>query len=196
MGRKRRYTDEELILAVSDSISISSVLREIGLSLSGGNHRSIKSLIKEMNLDISHFTGQAHMKGHRNKWSLAAKPLEEILIKGSRLQNSNLRTRLIKEGILENKCFCCKMLPIWDNKPLTLQLDHIDGDYTNNELSNLRLLCPNCHSQTPTWSGKNRKIGLKKDILCSVCDKIITKKSKSGMCSPCFNKSRASIPDN
>ena len=43
----------------------------------------------------------------------------------------------------------------WCDKPLTLEVDHIDGDNSNNELTNLRVLCPNCHSQTPTWRGRN-----------------------------------------
>lgn len=53
------------------------------------------------------------------------------------------------------KCSECGLGPNWNNKPLTLQVDHIDGDNQNNDLDNLRLLCPNCHSQTETFAGKN-----------------------------------------
>lgn len=53
-----------------------------------------------------------------------------------------------------NCCAICNQGPVWNYKPLTLQLDHIDGDSDNNDISNLRLLCPNCHTQTPTYGSK------------------------------------------
>lgn len=57
----------------------------------------------------------------------------------------------------EGKCGSCGVGSIWNNKPLTLQLDHIDGDCSNNTEENLRLLCPNCHTQTNNWGSKNDK---------------------------------------
>lgn len=54
-----------------------------------------------------------------------------------------------------SKCEICNMQNIWNNKPITLQLDHIDGNSDNNNLKNLRLLCPNCHTQTDTFCAKN-----------------------------------------
>ena len=70
-------------------------------------------------------------------------------------QTFKLRNRLIKEKIIEYKCDCCGISK-WNNMDISLQLDHIDGNSTNHVLSNLRLLCPNCHSQTETWCGKNK----------------------------------------
>jgi len=52
------------------------------------------------------------------------------------------------------QCECCK-ISSWNSRHLVLEVDHIDGDYTNNEEDNLRFLCPNCHSQTPTYKAKN-----------------------------------------
>jgi hypothetical protein len=72
----------------------------------------------------------------------------------------HLKTRLIKEGLLENKCSICNLEPKWMGKPIALQMDHINGDRYDNTLTNLRILCPNCHSQTDTFAGKN--IGRKK----------------------------------
>lgn len=56
---------------------------------------------------------------------------------------------------INNFCSSCGQSDVWNNKPLTLQLDHIDGNCRNNQLSNLRILCPNCHTQTSTWGSRN-----------------------------------------
>ena len=69
-------------------------------------------------------------------------------------QTNKLRIRLIKEGIKEHECESCGIRE-WMNNPISLELDHIDGNKTNHSLDNLRILCPNCHSQTSTYRGKN-----------------------------------------
>ena len=68
----------------------------------------------------------------------------------------NLKERLIKEGILTKICSECGITDEWNNKPITLQLDHINGVRDDHRLENLRLLCPNCHSQTDTYCGRNK----------------------------------------
>lgn len=63
---------------------------------------------------------------------------------------------------------CCSVCKVknWNDLPLTLEMDHIDGDNTNDDLSNLRLLCPNCHSQTSTWRGRNiKKLAVSDELL-------------------------------
>jgi hypothetical protein len=81
-------------------------------------------------------------------------PLEEILAGDHPYyQTLKLKKRLIREGILENKCSCCG-IEKWQGKEISLQLDHINGDSSDHVRENLRLLCPNCHSQTDTWCGK------------------------------------------
>ena len=70
-------------------------------------------------------------------------------------QTLKLKNRLLKENILENKCSICG-IDEWQGKEISLQLDHIDGDNHNHRLENLRLVCPNCHSQTDTYCGKNK----------------------------------------
>lgn len=84
--------------------------------------------------------------------------LEDILEgKHPSYQSAKLRKRLIKEGYFPYKCFICQ-IDNWLEKPLTLELDHINGISTDHRLINLRLLCPNCHSQTETYSGLNKKL--------------------------------------
>ncbi len=82
--------------------------------------------------------------------------LSEILEgKHPHYQTLKLKHRLISEGVLEDKCDECNTME-WLGKKLELHLDHVDGDGHNHKRPNLRLLCPNCHSQTETWCGKNK----------------------------------------
>lgn len=78
---------------------------------------------------------------------------------------STLRCRLLKAGLLQNVCSICASPPIWNNKHLTLQLDHINGVRSDNRITNLRILCPNCHTQTDTFAGK---ISQKIDVLPTI----------------------------
>jgi len=76
-------------------------------------------------------------------------------------RNNTVKNLLIREKLIEYKCDICEQESTWNGEPLTLELDHIDGNAFDNRIENLRFLCPNCHSQTPTSKGKNTK-GIKK----------------------------------
>jgi hypothetical protein len=99
--------------------------------------------------------------------------------------SSDLKKQLYKEGLLEEKCSECGLGNVWQGKPLVLQIDHIDGDHYNNELSNLRILCNNCHSQTKNFCGRNINKALYE---CKDC-KIKIKKG-SIRCKKCSAKNR------
>ena len=137
MARKyRNYTDQEFIDICKKVKSIAGLLKGLGLVTAGGNYGQAKLNLQRLNIDTSHWTGQAWSKGQRLKdWSQYAK-------------SEHIKPHLIKER--GHKCECCK-LNEWIDKPITLELEHIDGDRCNNEKNNLKLLCPNCHSQTSTW---------------------------------------------
>jgi len=106
-----------------------------------------------------------------------------------RLDGAKLKKKLLNENLIEEKCALCGLLPVWNGRPLCLQLDHIDGDATNNHISNLRLLCPSCHSQTETFGTKNPSIPPQR---CMDCDTIIAKTSVQ--CQACISKSNSRAP--
>jgi hypothetical protein len=87
-------------------------------------------------------------------------PAEKIFHEGSGASQSLLRRRLVADGFAEYKCSTpsCPVVDEWLDAPITLQLDHVNGDPTDNRVKNLRFLCPNCHAQTPTYvRGKGRR---------------------------------------
>lgn len=139
---------------VKTSISYSDILRKLKLSTNGStNHRTLKKFLIENNIDTSHFTiVNPNRKAQKPKHAF-----EDILIVNSKYTNmSRLKLRLIEANYLEYKCNICGIYE-WLNQPISLQLDHINGVHSDNRLENLRFLCPNCHSQTPTYAGRNKK---------------------------------------
>ena len=152
---KRKWTDEQFIEAVKNSLSYAEVLRKIGLKVAGSNYDTVKRKISELNLDISHMTGQGWNKGERYKPVKGKRPLEEVLIEHSTWVNTNnLRKRLLNEGLKEKKCECCGNSE-WMGKPIALELHHVNGIKDDLRIENLQILCPNCHAFTDNYRGKN-----------------------------------------
>lgn len=150
MGRARS-SDDDFAAAVGQSHSIREALGRLGLAPAGGNYKEFKKRLARLGLDASHFSGQGHRRGKR-----VGRPLAAILVEESSYTNNNrLRIRLINEGILAPKCSECG-IDRWRGKPITLHLDHMNGINNDHRIGNLRLLCPNCHSQTATYCGRNK----------------------------------------
>jgi len=182
----QNYTVKQVEEAIKTSFSWRETIFKIGLNGdAGSNNKTLKKIASENNFDYSHFKGQGWNLG---KGAPNAIPIEDLLKKGSGARSWALKKKLVKKRILKDICSECRQLPIWNNKPLVLELDHIDGDVTNNELSNLRILCGHCHSQTPTFRGrknKKRYKKYKKTYICKQCGKI--KENKSLICRSCYN---------
>ena len=152
MSKPLKWDLEQLPEVVKQSFSVRQVIQALGLIPAGGNYEQVQKYIAQLNLDTSHFTGQGHLRGKTHDYT--KKPLSHYLVKGKYTGSHKLKLRLIAEGVLEHKCACCGITE-WNGLPTPIELEHKDGDHHNNELSNLELLCPNCHAQTSTYRGKN-----------------------------------------
>lgn len=146
-----------MIGAVASSASIRQVLIALGLNATGANYRCVHDAVARLQLDTSHWTGQGHLRGKSHNYSTRI-PLAEICVPNSTYgSTSSLKKRLLKEGIIEEKCALCGVIH-WQGEKLSLVLDHINGDNRDHRLENLRLLCPNCNSLQPTFAGRNKAL--------------------------------------
>lgn len=155
LGRFQNITDDEFIIAVEESEFMVDVLEKLGYSRTSGTMtKYIKERIEKLNLNTSHFIGQAGRGGGNTQ----RYTLDEILVENSRYSNlGRIKVRMIKEGLIEEICDSCGVGNMWNGKKLSLHLDHINGINNDHRRENLRMLCPNCHSQTDTYSGRNIK---------------------------------------
>lgn len=151
---KHKYTEQQLRDAIGASTSIRQALLILGVEAKGGNYNVIRKAATLWGIDTSHFTGQGWRSG---KTFQPKRSVDQYLDNSYPINSFRLKNRLIEEGILQPICSSCN-LTRWLTNLIPLELDHIDGDPVNNELTNLRLLCPNCHALTSTYRGKNKKM--------------------------------------
>ncbi|OWA10223.1 HNH endonuclease [Streptomyces sp. CS159] len=150
-----KWTRETLQEAVSASTNMCEVLRHLGLDVVGGHHTHISRRIKAYGIDISHF----RMPTRKGKPWRPRTP-EGLLVEQSpaearRVPSDRLKWAMAAVGAPE-LCALCGNDGIWQGRPIPLEVDHVDGDWRNNRVENLRLLCPNCHSITDTYRGRGK----------------------------------------
>ncbi len=160
---------EELTLIVDKSRSKTEVLEQL-------NYRNpatplfakLHDRFRSDNISVDHF---CHTRCVEPGLSFA-----EYIQKHERARSQVIKRKLLKEELLPYRCALCKIGPKWNGKELVLQLDHIDGNHHHNDLPNLRFVCPNCHTQTPTFGRRNNR--KRKPNRCSECETIISRRSK------------------
>lgn len=155
-----KYTKDILSEAIRKSESWAGVLRALGKKkLSGGLQEHLKRQAIKFGIKTDHFTGQGHNKGKLANNRLSP---EEVLVlreEGHR-QKRHILWRCLLEIGRKNVCEECGLGPVWNEKGLVLQIDHVNGNFLDDRAENLRILCPNCHTQTPTFSRNRDKAGM------------------------------------
>lgn len=142
-----KYDKDEFIKVCESSISMAQAASKLGI-----HFNTFKRIAVKLGCYVTNQPGKG-----LNKKSKKGIPLEEILKgKHPQYQSFKLKNKLIKEGIKKNECEICG-LNEWNEQVINCELDHIDGNSRNHLLDNLRILCPNCHSQTDTFRAKNIK---------------------------------------
>lgn len=165
MVRKKRSpiyllcSDSDFEQLVKEAEFISDILKYFGLSNKGGNSKTVWRRILDLGVNSEHIKRGIGCRRGTSFGGITQLPLEEVLIVGSSYARKNLKKRLISNNLLANICASCGLTGLWNGMAITLQLEHINGVSNDNRLSNLCLLCPNCHSQTKTFAGRNTPAG-------------------------------------
>ncbi|MFF8383188.1 HNH endonuclease [Streptomyces kanasensis] len=157
-GGRPRPTPDEVRAAVADAVSVAEVLRRLDRPDGSAQRAALRRWLAEDGLSTDHLLGQAHGRG-RPGTTPALRP-EEILVRhrGDRRTRTHLLRRALRDVGVPEECAGCGVGPQWLGRPMTLEVDHVNGDRSDDRRENLRLLCPNCHASTSTWcrGGKGR----------------------------------------
>lgn len=182
------FSPEQLQSLLDSSNTYIEILRVAGIKSSSSTN-TLKRIINEYNLDTSIFEENRKIyKQQMAKKSFCLEyNIESKLHKNTKANSHKLKNKLIEFGYKDNKCELCGISE-WLGKPVKLQLHHIDGDHDNNELSNLQILCPNCHSMTDNFGVYNSKRVKEQTLVCSECGINISRHSKGGLCTSCSHK--------
>ena len=154
-----RYSDEQLKEAVAGNVSVAGVLQTLGIRPAGGSHTHISRRIIERGYSTTHFTGRRSNSGPNHRGGPAKLHWEEVLTlrsTGKRTKSYLLNRALIEMG-RPYRCAECGCGEMWRNRRISLQVDHKNRNWLDDRPDNLTFLCPNCHSQTDGWCGRNLK---------------------------------------
>jgi len=162
----QKMNKEEMQNILSLSKSMREVILKFNLSPNGsGGYRNIKKKILDLGLDIPKYNYYGNGEARRKVDDT------DIFCKNSTYPRQSLKRRILKDNLLKYECVECGNVGEYNGKSLSLHLDHKNGMNDDNRLENLRFLCPNCHSQTETYSGKANKqlkVKVKKERLRKV----------------------------
>ena len=137
--------------AVASSYSLAELLRKLGRRDNSHQRNLLHQWLSEDGITHSHFLGQAHQRG--KPAPTPTRRSKDLLVKhaGKHRTKAMLLRRALSEVGVPEQCGECGIGPVWRGYPITLEIDHINGDWSDDRAENLRLLCPNCHAITSTW---------------------------------------------
>lgn len=146
--------------AVKHSTSYAEVMRRIGLEVNDTNHRRVRRATVRLGLDTSHFKRSSWARPERPAPAPVAQRVLVLLPPTAGRTNRLQLHRALTEIGAPYACETCGNTGEWLGRPITLQIDHINGDWHDNRRANLRYLCPNCHSLTETWCRQKKRPSL------------------------------------
>ncbi len=156
------FSEADLREAIAAATSWSGTLRLLGYTVKGANHRTVQRWAERWDIPSDHFDPNA---GRRRASQARAKPLEEALVENSTYHRGQLKDRLLATGIKQRVCEMCGQGELWNGRPMSLVLDHINGISNDHRLENLRIVCPNCAATLDTHCGRN----LPRERVCPRC---------------------------
>ncbi|ALO08685.1 HNH endonuclease domain-containing protein [Streptomyces venezuelae] len=151
-----RWTREDLTEAVAASTNMCAVLRRLGVEVVGGQHTHISRRIKAYGIDTSHFRAPSRRGKPWRPRTSEALLVEQTGPETRRIPSDRLTWAMSEAGV-RKECAMCGTGTVWRGRPLPLEVDHIDGNWRNNRIGNLRFLCPNCHSTTDNYRGRGKR---------------------------------------
>lgn len=181
-------TKKELLSIVENSRSKKEVLLKYGRKGSAGDYRTLNNRLKKFQIECN------YNDSHNYRPPVSDK---DLFVKGCKHSQQALRRRVLKNNLILYKCAICGQEPLWNNKKLTLTLDHINGDHYDNRIENLRFICPNCDSQQSTYCSRNikkekKKVKKKTQRYCECCGKELKSSLKRvSKCRECYNINRS-----
>lgn len=154
MNRKEKYSEENIRVAVENSMSIKDSLLKMGLRAAGGNYAVLHKYIAQYGISVMHFDKDV---GRKRAALTRQTPLNSLLTKKSKYSRTHLKERLYKIGLKTPICEMpgCGQGEIWNGRKMSLILDHVNGVHDDNRIENLRIVCPNCNATLDTHCGKN-----------------------------------------
>jgi len=194
MNRKRtsdiwKPSKDDFIKLMMVSNSVGELLENFGLTNKGNNYKTINARCNEEGLE-EELINLKNRGIHKNRRILnklnKPRDIKDILVEGIKINRGYLKKRLLNEGWLKNKCSICGLEDVWNNLLIVMILDHINGISDDYRFENLRMVCPNCNSQLPTFTGRNSKVRKKKCLNC----KNYVNKNHRNYCDKCFEINR------
>lgn len=164
--RGPRYSESEAREAIAVSMSYAEALRRLGMRPAGGNHKTLRTYAEEVwRISTAHFDPD---RARNDALRRGARPLDEVLVRGSSYSRGHLKERLFAHGLKQRRCELCGQGEIWQGRRMSLILDHINGIADDHRLENLQIVCPNCAATLDTHCGRQNRLQRIAGV-CPVC---------------------------